>query len=99
MKSQVKYQVYLFFDFVVILCLLCVDVEIIFDGVAGMEAFKIWKSNNDPQQNRKMLLTRWLFIHDFFTAQIYPPVVRYVPLHLEEEVAMEEEYEDSVEES
>eukprot|EP01031_Cornospumella_fuschlensis_P028934 gene28934-34922_t len=69
--------------------------ELIFEAVAGMEAYKRWKAENSPVRNRKILITKWLSVHNFFSTSHFPYIERYVPAHTREELESEEAYEDS----
>jgi hypothetical protein len=59
---------------------------LIFEAVAGMEAFANWKKHGDVMHRRKILLVKWLYVQGFFNDNIFPPIERFIPPHMADDM-------------
>lgn len=61
--------------------------DIVMESLAGVEMYKIMKRANNPLDNRRILLCKWLYCFGFLTSDAFPFESRFTPGHFDVEDA------------
>lgn len=70
------------FNFKIITCFVATKlIDIVLEALAGLEMYKMMKANADPEVQRRILVGKWLYVHNFL-GDTFPSEVRYIPGHL-----------------
>lgn len=55
------------------------------ETLAGQQAYADLKASTDPQIQRRVLISKWMYVHGFLNDR-FPPVKRYIPSHVLEKL-------------
>lgn len=56
-------------------------IDVVMESLAGVELYQVLKTSGDPSTQRKILVTKWMYVHGFLNKD-FPLTEKYIPDHL-----------------